>query len=149
MPTKIQFYHLTATPLEAAVGQLMQRALDAGFRIALWCKDTDEEKRLSNALWTFTRESFLPNGSSNEKFSDKQPILTSTSETRENQPNLLAITHGATPENIDDYSRILDIFNGLDEDAVLAARTRWKNYKQANCELQYFKQTPQGNWEQA
>ena len=44
-------------------------------------------------------------------------------------PDLLAITHGGTPKNPDDYAKILDIFDGTDDTTVLAARERWKQYQ--------------------
>lgn len=146
---KIQFYHLTATALEAAVPQLVAKALQAGLRGVLWCDDTDAA-RLSDALWhAKPEESFLAHGLAGQAYAAWQPLLISGVETQENAPDMLMITHGKMPEDITRYRRILDIFNGADEHAVAAARSRWQEYKTQGHALQYFKQNPSGGWELA
>ncbi len=146
MATNIQFYHLLSTRLEQAVPKLMQSALNANHRILLWCKDKAEEQRISDALWTQNPASFLPHGSATGAHATLQPIVLSAEESPANHPDLLAITHGAAPKNPDDYAKILDIFDGTNDDAVLAARERWKRYKGEGHKLQYIKQQPGGGW---
>jgi DNA polymerase-3 subunit chi len=41
-----------------------------------------------------------------------------------------------------------EIFDGRDEDAVTAARSRWKSYKDAGHTLAYYQQNDMGRWEQ-
>lgn len=144
---KIQFYHLTATALEAAVPQLMEKALEADLRVLLWCRDADEIARLDQALWSVKPDSFLAHGTADEAFANAQPILLSLQEQGDNKPDVLAVTHGTMPQDVSRYGRVLDIFNGADDEAVAAARTRWKAYKEAGHALQYFKQKPAGGWE--
>lgn len=146
MPTTIQFYHLLATRLEQAVPKLMQSALAANHRVLLWCKDTGEAGRISDALWTQNPNSFLPHGMAQGAHAALQPIVLATEENPTNHPDLLAITHGGAPKNPEDYIKILDMFDGTDDASVLAARERWKRYKEAGHTLQYIKQQPGGGW---
>jgi DNA polymerase-3 subunit chi len=44
---------------------------------------------------------------------------------------------------------VLEIFDGNSDDAVAAARTRWKAHKDAGHELTYWKQDEGGRWEKS
>jgi DNA polymerase-3 subunit chi len=44
---------------------------------------------------------------------------------------------------------VCEIFDGSDEDAVTAARARWKTLKESGHDLAYWRQTESGGWEKA
>jgi len=44
------------------------------------------------------------------------------------------------------FKRVFDLFNGRDEEAVKAARTRWSSYKRDGHSLLYWKQDETGRW---
>jgi DNA polymerase-3 subunit chi len=147
--TTIQFYHLTATPLERALPKLLQKAFDGGFK-TLVVADSDERlDQLNQLLWTYDPNSFLPHGSEKDGQAEKQPILLSTLPDPKNAANILAITDGRVADNAQHFERVLDIFDGSDAQAVASARMRWKNYKDAGHEISYFRQTQAGGWEKA
>jgi len=39
------------------------------------------------------------------------------------------------------------LFNGNDEAEVKRARQRWKEFKESDCEMTYWKQDAKGKWE--
>jgi DNA polymerase-3 subunit chi len=145
--TQIQFYHLTATPLDRALPKLLEKIVSAGYRVALTAADEDHVEALNQCLWTYDPASFLPHGSVKDGHPDAQPVLISTDANCANQANLLFVTDGRMAEG--DFERVVDMFDGGDEHAVASAHGRWTNYKNAGGELAYFKQTAQGNWEKA
>lgn len=147
MPTDIRFYHLTATPLERALPQLLEKAAGANFRVVVKTADEKSMEALNTVLWTYNPNSFLPHGSAKDGYAAEQPIYLTTTEENPNGATLLAVTDGSTPL-LDGYARVLDLFDGSDENAVKAARTRWKTYKEAGHELQYWQQTESGGWTQ-
>ena len=80
---------------------------------------------------------------------EKQPIYITTEDENPNSANVLVVTDGSSCELQDNVEKILDIFDGHNDDAVTAARTRWKHYKDAGAEVSYNKQQPGGSWKKA
>lgn len=148
MPADIRFYHLTATPLERALPQLLEKALGAGFRSVVKVADAKMLDALNIQLWTYNPNSFLPHGSAIDGHAAEQPIYLTTGEENPNGARLLAVTDGSTPAAPESYERVLDLFDGSDETAVQEARKRWKSYKEAGHSLQYWQQTESGGWTQ-
>ena len=62
----------------------------------------------------------------------------------------------ATARKLDDgpwplpgaFDLVCELFDGRDEAAVTAARSRWQSYKDAGHDLTYWQQTERGSWEQ-
>ncbi len=148
MPAAVQFYHLTTTPLERALPKLLEKALERGFRVLL-VAETDEKVEFRNQLlWTYDQDSFLPHGSAQDGRQDRQPILLSSTIEPLNGAKLLAVADGAIPPHPDDFERIIDLFDGTDDQAVTNARTRWTSYKNSGVSLSYMRQSASGGWEQ-
>lgn len=144
--TDILFYHLTATPLEGALPALMEKALGAGYRTVIRTKDEPSMDKLNTLLWTYNPATFLPHGSRKDGNEAEQPVYLTTLEENPNGANLLAVTDGSVPTEASVFTRILDIFDGRDEQEVTAARVRWKTYKDAGQNLQYWQQQENGGW---
>ncbi|MGB1540200.1 MAG: DNA polymerase III subunit chi, partial [Rickettsiales bacterium] len=126
---------------------LLEKAYEGNFRVVVKTKDDSTAERLSGLLWTYDPNSFLPHGRKEDGNEASQPIYLTAENDNPNHANLLAVTDGSTPENMDGFERVLDLFDGQDEAMVKAARTRWKAYKDAGHELQYWQQTESGGWE--
>lgn len=142
----IQFYHLITTPLERALPRLMEKAIASGMRVVV--RGTGEQvKRLDEVLWTFDPNSFLPHGTGADPQAERQPIYLTEANDNPNGATLLVIADGQRYEGEGDFTRIFDIFDGADEDAVNAARFRWKSYKDKGYPLTYVKQKDDGGWE--
>ena len=56
------------------------------------------------------------------------------------------IVDGAVPVGTETYERVIYMFDGRDEDAVSAARKRWKIEKEAGRNLTYWQQDDEGRW---
>ncbi|MDE3016972.1 MAG: DNA polymerase III subunit chi [Pseudomonadota bacterium] len=149
MSAAIQFYHLTASPLERALPKLLEKAVAGQFRVLLWASSEERAERLNQLLWTYNPGSFLPHGSLKDGHAEEQPIFISTELNVPNSAKLLAVTDGRMPEKPNAFERILDIFDGNDAEAVAQARTRWTAYKNGGHEVSYLRQTEQGGWEKA
>lgn len=145
----VQFYHLTATPLERALPKLVEKAYSAGFRTLLVAENDARVEQLNQLLWTYDPGSFLPHGSVKEGEAAKQPILLSTSIETPNDAKLLLVTDGRTPSAPEKFERILDMFDGNNAESVEKARARWKQYKDSGHEISYMRQTSAGGWEKA
>jgi DNA polymerase-3 subunit chi len=144
------FYHLTRTPLEQALPKLLGRVLAGGGRAMVRLASNERLEALDAALWTCPDPDWLPHGTPRQGHAALQPIwLTTEDAGPEGAPNgarFLFLLEGTGSARLDAFDRVLDLFDGGDEDAVIAARARWKAAKAAGHVLTYWQQGPRG-WE--
>ncbi|HAJ04311.1 MAG TPA: DNA polymerase III subunit chi, partial [Brevundimonas sp.] len=105
--------------------------------------------RLAEALWTWRDDSFLANGHTSGPHPERQPILFTSGTDNVNQAQALFIVDGAGFEPTEDFQRCFILFDGQDEDALTAARARWKALKGTGADISYWRQTLEGRWEKA
>ena len=76
-----------------------------------------------------------------------QPIwLTAEDAPAPNGARFLVLVDGVESARLGEYDRVLDLFDGADEEAVAAARRRWSAAKAAGHALSYWQQGARG-WE--
>ena len=56
---QVDFYHLTATPLDRALPQIAEKVVATGGRLLIVTASEDQRTALDRLLWTYTPESFL------------------------------------------------------------------------------------------
>lgn len=138
---EISFYHLTTSPIEKALPNLLEKAYESGHRIQVVCSNEDV-KAFDDTFWTFHPRKFLPHGTDNP---EKQPVFITPDNDNQNSATVLAITDGREIPS-EDYEKILHMFDGNNEDALATARSRWKEYKEKGYELRYWFQDENGKW---
>lgn len=145
----ISFYHLTSSPLEKALPALLEKMVQSGKRGVLLCRDEERLSQIDNTLWTFSTKRVVPHGNHNEPYKEDQPLYLTPKEENPNGASILITVDGYDGAFKDGFERVIDMFDGDDEDALSAARSRWKSYKDVgNDKLTYWKQTDDGKWEQ-
>lgn len=138
---RVDFYHLTGTPIEAVLPKLLEKILGSGARALVHGGDRGLIDRLDVALWTYQPTSFLPHGKVGEGNEADQPVLLSTEVAAANGATMLAIADGHWPgETALGFERTLYLFDAatLDE-----ARRTWRSL---TCDKHYWKQTEVGGW---
>jgi DNA polymerase III subunit chi len=146
--TEIRFYHLLRKPLEQALPELLEKTLERGWRAVVLAGSSQRVEALDQHLWTYDDRSFLPHGSAAEGEPDLQPIWLTDRDENPNGAQVLIQVDGAATAEPGRYARICDLFDGNDPDAVTAARSRWKRFKDGGHALTYWQQTDRGRWEQ-
>lgn len=144
---EVSFYHLERQALEEALPRLLTRVLQAGHKALVLADTMERVRHLNDRLWTFDPGSFLPHGTAEDDNAADQPILLTTDEVNPSSADILVVVDGAVPRSIETYSRCLDLFNGLSDDAVAAARQRWKIYREKGYAVTYWRQDETGRWE--
>ncbi|HZT87411.1 MAG TPA: DNA polymerase III subunit chi [Stellaceae bacterium] len=144
--TEVGFYHLLSTPLERALPRLLERALAQKLRILVRAGSAERVEHLNALLWTYDDASFLPHGSARDGNGADQPIWLTHRDDNPNGATMLVLTEGLEAEDIGDFARCADLFDGNDEAAVAAARDRWRRARDAGHALTYWQQTASG-WE--
>jgi DNA polymerase-3 subunit chi len=138
----VDFYHLTASPLERVLPSICEKVLASGERL-LVVAEADLLGRLDEQLWTWSRESFLPHG---RDHAETQPILLSEAAEPANGATNIALADGHWREAALGFARSFYFFDngGRDE-----AREVWRTLKsRAEVESRYWKQNEQGRWVQ-
>ncbi|MBV8119517.1 MAG: DNA polymerase III subunit chi [Alphaproteobacteria bacterium] len=143
---QIGFYHLLSTPLERALPRLLERAREQGHLIVVRAGSAERVAQLDAVLWTYDEASFLPHASARDGNASAQPIWLTERDENPNQATMLVLVDGSEVADLSSFARCADIFDGNDEGAVEAARTRWRRASEAGHELTYWQQTGSG-WE--
>ena len=146
--TDIAFYHLRQSPLEQSLPRLLEKTLAAGKRAVVLAGSGDRVEALAMTLWTYHQDSWLPHGTAKDGDPEHQPIWLSSRDENPNGATFLFLTDGMDCENIGGFERCFDLFDGNDEDALSAARQRWKTRKESGHAVTYWQQTERGGWEQ-
>jgi DNA polymerase-3 subunit chi len=147
--TEISFYHLTARPLEWALPKLLERTLEAGERALVMVASQERVDSLNSHLWTYDANSWLPHGAEKDGNAAEQPIWLTAGIDNPNNAGFLFLADGATLDDVAPYKRVFKLFDGRDDEAVAAARGRWKTYKDAGHTLSYWQQDDRGRWSKA
>lgn len=143
---ELLFYHLTRRRLEQVLPELLEKTLQRGWRAVVKGGSEERIQQLNGDLWTYGRASFLPHGVKADGFADRQPVYLTTEDERPNNADVLFLVDGADTGDVSAYARVCDLFDGNDEDAVQAARARWKRAKDAGHTLTYWQQSETGGW---
>jgi len=126
--------------------RLLERALAQKLRILVRAGSAERVEHLNALLWTYDDASFLPHGSARDGNGADQPIWLTHRDDNPNGATMLVLTEGLEAEDIGDFARCADLFDGNDEAAVAAARDRWRRARDAGHALTYWQQTASG-WE--
>ena len=146
--TAIAFYHLESSSLEQVLPQLLEKTLGLHKRALVLCGSEQRVEAVNALLWTYDQESWLPHGSVKDGDPVDQPIWLSVDEENLNNAEYLFLTDGAEAKSIGQFERCFDVFDGTIEISLLAARERWKRYKDAGHKLTYWQQSIVGKWEE-
>lgn len=145
--SQIGFYHLTRLPLDQALPRLLEKAAAAGLKVVVMAGSAERVEHLNGVLWTYNEESWLPHGCRADGEAELQPIWLTDQDENPNGATVLFQIDGAVSEDLAAYDLVCDLFDGNDEEAVMAARDRWKACKAAGHGLTYWQENERGAWE--
>lgn len=139
--TEIRFYHLTRKTLEQVLPELLEKTLERGLRAVVMTSSPERAEALTQLLWTFDSNRFLPHGNAKDGNAEMQPVWLTAEDERPNAADFLFLTDAANSTHLNDYTRVCDIFDGNDEQALAEARRRWGAAKKEGHTLSYWQQT--------
>ena len=143
----VYFYHLTESPLEVALPQLLDRARAQGWRVLVRGRDPALLERLDAALWQGPSDTFRPHGLAGGPHDADQPILLGANNVPATGFACIMSVGGAdlTPAEIAASERCCILFDGHDGSALQDARRQWKALTDVGCAAQYWAQDD-GRW---
>jgi DNA polymerase-3 subunit chi len=144
---KVDFYHLTRSPLDRVLPVIAQRLLDEGERLLIVAEEEEARARLDGLLWSYAAESFLPHALAGSGDDSLQPVLIADAPVAGNGARNIALTDGVWREEALQFDRAFHFF---DEDRIAEARVAWKSLSDVEgVERNYWKQNETGRWEKA
>jgi len=144
---QVDFYHLTATPLERALPNIAQRVLGSGERLLIVSENEAQRGAIDRQLWSFTPDSFLPHAQAGAEDDAEQPVLIASEVAPANAAKHVALIDGKWRDDALAFDRAFHFFDG---DTVAAAREAWKALADRDgVERRYWKQDETGRWQQA
>lgn len=146
--TEVRFYHLRSKTVEQALPEILQKALDAGRQVIVRCNNEQAVSALNDYLWVFNPDSFIPHGSAKNGFAADQPVWLTAGNDNPSSADILILTDGAGNDGAEKFALCCEMLDGRDEEAVAAARVRWKEYKEKGFTVVYWQQNDKGGWEQ-
>lgn len=144
--TEVGFYHLLDQRLDDALAQLLEKAYERGMRSLVLTGSEARSEALAGHLWSYSRDNFLPHGTRLDGRADEQPIFLTEREENPNGATALFLVEGGPVDFVGRFERCFDLFDGRDEEAVTAARERWKAAKAAGHKLTYWRRQESGGW---
>lgn len=143
------FYHLERARLEQALPALLEKCAEKGWRALVRTPDLDRIAQLDDLLWTYSDASFLAHGRGDEPEPERQPVLLTSELANPNRAQIVFLIDDADPEPLAGVERCAILFDGADDDAVAAARARWKRLKAEGADISYWRQDARGRWEKS
>lgn len=146
---EVLFYHLSSSPLEATLPDMLEKSLQRGWRVLLRCGSQAGLAAIDAMLWTWREDSFLPHGTAQAGHADRQPIYLTLGDENPNRAGVLILVDGARamPAEMAGFDRTCLIFDGADQPSVEAARRDWRAVTAAGLPAKYWAQD-QGRWVQ-
>ncbi|MEH3160284.1 MAG: DNA polymerase III subunit chi [Sphingomonas taxi] len=144
---QVDFYHLTATPLDRALPQIAAKVVEGGGRLLIVTALDGQRGDLDRLLWTYRADSFLPHAQAGAGDDTIQPVLLAADVTPANGARHVALVDGEWRDAALAFDRAFHFF----EDAhIRAARDAWRALGgRDGVERRYWKQNDAGRWEQA
>ena len=138
----VDFYHLTASPLERVLPSIAEKVVAGGERL-LVVAAPDQLARLDELLWSYARDSFLPHG---RERAESQPVLLSDGPEAANGASNIAMADGRWRDEALGFARAFYFFDDGGRDS---ARDAWRALTgKAEVEARYWKQDERGKWVQ-
>jgi DNA polymerase IIIc chi subunit len=146
--TEFLFYHLQGQPVERVLPVLLEKSIARGWRVVVHTSSEERVDALDAYLWTYREDSFLPHGTFREATAAGQPVLLTVKDHNPNAAKVrLLIDQAPLPEDVDQYDRVIVLFDGGDDEAVAEARDRWQIAKSRGFAVTYWQADDSGRWQ--
>lgn len=137
--TQVFFYSGSDDKLKT-VCRLCAKALEQGMNVVIFSQDEGLIEHVDELLWTFSAGSFIPHTrmSDDEHLMSMTPIILSNLISTDDHFDVLLNLDHQPPPQLDQFGRIIEIAGESEEDK-LAARERYRFYRDAGFEIQHIK----------
>ena len=142
---QVDFYHLSATPIDRVLPRIAERVLADGERLLVVEADEGRRDALDRALWTYAPDSFLPHGLAGVGDEAAQPVLIAPDPAPANAARNVLLAGGRWRDEALAFDRAFLFF---DDERVAEARAAWRDLSAREDVVRAFwRQKEAGGWE--
>ncbi|WP_068312332.1 DNA polymerase III subunit chi [Polycladidibacter hongkongensis] len=141
------FYQLSLFPLDKVLPKLLEKCLERDWQVAVQFGSKERCDAMNSYLWTYAEDGFLPHGTKEDGHPEFQPIYLTHESDNPNDAMVRFVVDRAPMPDPASYQRVVYIFDGSDQEALVEARAQWKALKDTEHELTYWAQTQNGGWD--
>lgn len=141
---EVRFYHLSVKPAEYALPEIVYKALSRDHKILVRVNSESFGEKISNMLWTFRPDSFLPHGNEKDGNPEYQPVWITSKTENPNNSDVLLVIGSADDSDYKNYDLCCYFFEDSSEQDKQQARQRWITTKEAGNEVTYWQQSENG-----
>jgi DNA polymerase-3 subunit chi len=136
--TQIYFYSGSNEKLKTAC-RLCVKALQQEMKVMIYISDATLIEQLDQLLWTFSATSFVPHCrmQAEAQLVSVTPIILSDRIQSDIHFDVLLNLNDQHPASFDQFKRVIEIA-GVSREDKLAARERYRFYKDAGYEIQHY-----------
>ncbi len=145
--TEVLFYHLTRSPVEVTLMELLEKTRARGWKAVVLCRSDERARWLDQKLWLGEDTGFAAHGVAGGPHDAGQPVLLTTGPGAANNAEIMLALDGAEID-VDGFSafeRVCVLFEGHVESALECARAQWKQVTAAGLPAHYWAQDD-GRW---
>ena len=144
---EVLFYHLTRSPIEATLPELLEKTLARGWKALVRGGDRKRLDWLDGKLWAGDT-GFLPHGLAGGPHDADQPVLLTTGADAPNRADILFAIDRAevSVAEAQGFQRVCILFDGNANSAVEFARGQWSALAGAGLPSKYWSQES-GSWQ--
>lgn len=124
----VKFYHNTPDRLRAAC-IITTKAVQQGRRVVVFGTDAGLVKRYDSLLWSVPPQSFVPHVAASSPLAARTPVVMTQSLGNLPYDDVLVNLADDLPDGYDRFRLLVEIV-GNDEAGRVAARSRWRFYKE-------------------
>lgn len=144
---QVDFYHLTAMPLERALPRIAEKVVASGARLLIVHADPARRAAIDRLLWAYAPEAFVPHALAGGADDARQPVLIAADTAAANGARHVALIDGEWRDEALAFDRAFHFFDG---ENVEAARAAWRALSgRDGVERRYWRQDESGRWEKA
>jgi len=131
--TRVEFF-VNVPDKHAIIAEICEKAVNKGRQITVFTQDEAMNKALQQQLWQYSATSFLTNAQPNTLNSQFSAILLDSSGEKLLQDDVLINLQMQHPPFFSRFRHLVELV-GVDEDDKIAARVRYKFYKDRGYEV--------------
>ena len=136
--TQIYFYSGSNDKLKTTC-RLCAKAVQQGMKVMVYTPDAALIEQLDELLWTFSPTSFVPHCRIHDdaQLINVTPVILSDQIQPDDHFDVLLNLHHQHPPSFNQFKRLIEIA-GVSHEDKLAARERYRFYKDAGYEIQHY-----------
>jgi DNA polymerase III subunit chi len=146
-PTTVRFYQLgISASLEGAITAILAKAWAKGVKSTLLTPGPEPTRYWDGLLWHTPAADFLPHGPASGPDPERQPILIASEQDDQNGATLIVLATPRMIEKPEQFDMVVDFVDGSSQDAKNESRSRYKQYRDLGCNLEYWVQGDDRKW---